>query len=68
MTHPRKLAPHDAELVEADAEALYLTSAPPSYEPIPWAETPEYVRQVFRAMVADPYSVPQLPSRKDLPR
>lgn len=55
------LAPHDAELVEADAEALYVGSAPEGITARPWADCPDYVRDVFRAMVANPYQTGQLP-------
>jgi hypothetical protein len=51
-----KLAPHDAELVEADAEAMYEAARDtcPIYVP-PWDDAEDYTRNRFRDFAASPY-------------
>lgn len=57
MTQP-KLAPHEADLVEADAAAMYEVMRV-THRPylLPWPRASEEFRAVFLQRAANPYDV-----------
>lgn len=55
MSQAPRLAPHDAELVDADARAIYERVAADHQLGKPWDTLPPEVQDVYRGHAANPY-------------
>lgn len=54
-----RLAPHEAELIEADALDLYAHECAVSGDPTPWDDAKPWVQALFREAVRDPIGMAQ---------